>query len=207
MILVPLDAPGVKIVRMLPVFGYDDAPHGHCRSQVERRPRAGENLLLGEGRGFEIAQGRLGPGRIHHCMRTIGAAEVALETMCKRLLSRAPSARRSPNIRSGSSASPRRASTSRCAGCCAQGRRHDGQGRQQGGAAEIAMIKVAAPRMALQIIDDAIQAHGGAGVSQDFPLARSFANLRTMRLVDGPDDVHNRGIARAELKRYRDLAG
>ncbi|HET9105992.1 MAG TPA: acyl-CoA dehydrogenase family protein [Steroidobacteraceae bacterium] len=202
-ILVPRDTPGVKVLRMLPVFGFDDAPHGDGEVLLEnvRVPR--ENLIFGEGRGFEIAQGPLGPGRIHHCMRTLGAAERALEAMCRRLLSRVafgkPLAEQSlwqeriaaarTNIEMARLLVLKAAHVMDTAGNkAAQG--------------EIAMIKVAAPRVALQIVDDAIQAFGGAGVTTDPGLARMYASLRTMRIVDGPDEVHNRAIARQELRKH-----
>jgi alkylation response protein AidB-like acyl-CoA dehydrogenase len=207
MILVPRDTPGVEIVRMLQVFGYDDAPHGHAEVRLTDVRVPVDHLILGEGRGFEIAQGRLGPGRIHHCMRTIGASEVALEHMCRRLLSRHAFGK----TLSDHSVWEERIAAARMDIEMARlltlktADLMDKIGNK-GARAEISMIKVAVPRIALKVIDDAIQAFGGAGVSQDFPLARSYANLRTMRIVDGPDDVHNRGIARAELKRYRDPA-
>jgi acyl-CoA dehydrogenase len=204
-IIVPLDAPGVKVIRMLPVFGFDDAPHGHAEVRLENVRVPATNMLLGEGRGFEIAQGRLGPGRIHHCMRTIGSAEVALEKMCKRLLSRTVFGKkiaehsvweeriaRSPHgHRDDASALP-------------QGGRHDGQGRQQGRAERDRHDQGRRPPRRAPIIDDAIQAHGAAGVTTDFGLAKQYASMRTMRLADGPDEVHNRAIARNEFKKYRD---
>jgi len=204
-ILVPTDAPGVKILRMLPVFGYDDAPHGHAEVLLDNVRVPAENLILGEGRGFEIAQGRLGPGRIHHCMRTIGAAEVALEKMTRRLLSREafgkPVAEHSIwEQRLGEARTElemTRLLTLKAAYMM------DTVGNK-GAKDEIAMIKVAAPRMALKIIDDAIQAHGGGGVTSDFGLARAYSNIRTLRLADGPDEVHLRAIARSEMKKYRD---
>jgi acyl-CoA dehydrogenase len=202
-ILVPRDAPGVKLLRMLPVFGFDDAPHGHGEVLLENVRVPKENLLLGAGRGFEIAQGRLGPGRIHHCMRTIGAAEHALQLMCRRLLARVafgkPLAEQS--LWQDRIAEARinidmaRLLVLRAAYLM------DSVGNKAARAA-IAMIKVAAPRVALQVVDDAIQAFGGAGVSADPGLARMYATLRTMRIVDGPDEVHNRSIARMELKKY-----
>ena len=204
-ILVPTDAPGVKILRMLPVFGYDDAPHGHAEVLLDNVRVPAGNLILGEGRGFEIAQGRLGPGRIHHCMRTIGAAEVALEKMTRRLLSREafgkPVAEHSIwEQRLGDARTElemTRLLTLKAAWMM------DTVGNK-GAKDEIAMIKVAAPRMALKIIDDAIQAHGGGGVTSDFGLARSYSMIRTLRLADGPDEVHLRSIARSEMKKYRD---
>ncbi|MAI89738.1 acyl-CoA dehydrogenase family protein [Ponticaulis sp.] len=205
MILVPLDAPGVELVRMLPVFGYDHAPHGHAEFKLTNVRVPAENLLLGEGRGFEIAQGRLGPGRIHHCMRTIGAAEFALEKMCKRLVSR---------IAFGKSVSDHSIWEQRVAEArlniemtrlltLKAAYMMDTVGNKVA-KNEIAMIKVAGPRIACQIIDDAIQAHGGAGVTEDFGLADSYANIRTLRLADGPDEVHCRAIARNEFRKYRD---
>ena len=204
-ILVPLDAPGVEVVRMLPVFGYDDAPHGHAEVILKDVRVPAENLILGEGRGFEIAQGRLGPGRIHHCMRTIGAAEVALEKMCKRLLSREAFGKKvaEQSVWEQRVAEARtdlemsRLLTLKAAYMM------DTVGNKVA-KNEIAMIKVAGPRMACRIIDDAIQAHGGGGVTSDYGLARAYATMRTMRLADGPDEVHNRTIARLEFKKYRD---
>ncbi len=202
-ILVPMDAPGFEIVRMLPVFGYDDAPHGHAEVILNNVRVPAENLLLGEGRGFEIAQGRLGPGRIHHCMRTLGAAEAALEAMVKRLLSRTAFGKRIADH----SVWEQRVAEARidiemarllCLKAADSMDKHGNKGAKL----EIAMIKVAAPRIALKVIDDAIQAHGGGGVSNDFGLAKSYAGIRTLRLADGPDEVHNRSIARMEFGRY-----
>jgi alkylation response protein AidB-like acyl-CoA dehydrogenase len=203
-ILVPLDTPGLEVVRMLPVFGFDDAPHGHAEVVFHDVRVPAANLLLGEGRGFEIAQGRLGPGRIHHCMRTIGSAEVALEKMVKRLTSRVAFGKRL----SEQSVWEQRVAEARidiemtrllCLKAADMMDKVGNKVAQQ----EIAMIKVAAPRMALKIIDDAIQAHGGAGVTTDFGLAKQYASIRTLRLADGPDEVHNRAIARMEFGRYR----
>jgi alkylation response protein AidB-like acyl-CoA dehydrogenase len=200
---VPLDTPGVEIVRMLPVFGYDDAPHGHAEVQLTDVRVPAENLILGEGRGFEIAQGRLGPGRIHHCMRTIGAAEVALEKMAKRLLARTAFGKpvASQSVWEQRIAEARIDIEMTRLLCLKAADMMDKVGNKAA-ALEIAMIKVAAPRMALRIIDDAIQAHGGAGVSDDFGLAKAYANIRTLRLADGPDEVHNRSIARLEFRRH-----
>jgi acyl-CoA dehydrogenase len=202
-ILVPLDAPGVEVVRMLPVFGYDDAPHGHAEVILKDVRVPASNLLLGEGRGFEIAQGRLGPGRIHHCMRTLGAAEAALEKMCKRLLTRTAfgKAIAEQSIWEERIAEARIDIEMTRLLCLKAADAMDKTGAK-GAQLEIAMIKVAAPRAALKIIDDAIQAHGGGGVSDDFGLAKSYAGIRTLRLADGPDEVHNRAIARLELRRY-----
>ena len=202
-VLVPLDAPGVEVVRMLPVFGYDDAPHGHAEVLLKNVRVPAENLLLGEGRGFEISQGRLGPGRIHHCMRTIGAAEVALEKMARRLLSRVAFGKRI----SEQSVWEQRIGEARTdiemtrLLCLKAADMMDKIGNK-GARLEIAMIKVAAPRVALKVIDDAIQAHGGGGVTSDFGLARAYASIRTLRLADGPDEVHNRTIARMEFGKY-----
>lgn len=204
-ILVPMDAPGIKILRMLPVFGYDDSPHGHAEVLLKdvRVPVA--NLILGEGRGFEIAQGRLGPGRVHHCMRTIGAAEVALEKLTRRVLARevfgkALSQQSIWEQRIGEARldiEMTRLLTLKAAYMM------DTVGNK-GAANEIAMIKVAAPRAALKVIDEAIQAHGGAGVTDDFGLAELYAGIRTLRLADGPDEVHLRAIARNEVRKYRE---
>lgn len=202
-ILVPLDTPGIEVVRMLPVFGYDDAPHGHAEVILHDVRVPAENLLLGEGRGFEIAQGRLGPGRIHHCMRTIGVAEEALEKMAKRLLGRVAFGKRIADHsvweqRIGEA----RTDIEMTRLLCLKAADMMDKVGNKGAKLEIAMIKVAAPRMALKIIDDAIQAHGGAGVSSDAGLAYSYARIRALRLADGPDEVHNRSIARLELAQY-----
>ena len=202
-ILVPLDAPGVRILRMLPVFGYDDAPHGHGEVLLDNVRVPAENLLLGEGRGFEIAQGRLGPGRIHHCMRTLGAAELALELMVKRLMSRVAFGKTiaEHSVWEQRVAEARRDLEMTRLLCLKAADRMDKFGNKSA-RLEIAMIKVAGPRVALRIIDDAIQAYGGGGVSEDFPLAASYAHIRTLRIADGPDEVHNRSIARMEFARY-----
>jgi acyl-CoA dehydrogenase len=203
MVLMELDAPGVEIIRHLPVFGYDDAPHGHMEIQLNNVRIPASNMLLGEGRGFEIAQGRLGPGRIHHCMRTIGVAEEALAKMTKRLQTR---------VAFGKPIAEQTVWHERLARaridiemtrllCLKAADMMDKVGNKAA-AAEIAMIKVQAPNMALRIIDDAIQAHGGGGVSDDYGLASAYAHQRTLRLADGPDEVHNRAIARIELARH-----
>ncbi len=204
MILVPRDAPGVTVHRTLPVFGHDDAPHGHAEISFDDVPVPVGNILLGEGRGFEIAQGRLGPGRIHHCMRTIGLAERALEMMCRRALARHPFGK--PLADQG--VTQERIANARI--MIDQGRllvlhaawKMDTVGNKAA-RREIAAIKVAVPNMACQVIDWAIQMHGAAGVSDDFGLARMYAGARTMRIVDGPDEVHRQQIARLELAQYK----
>lgn len=204
MILMPLDAPGVTVKRHLPVFGYDDAPHGHMEIELNDVRVPPSNMLLGEGRGFEIAQGRLGPGRIHHCMRTIGAAEEALDAMVRRLMSRTAF---------GKTIAEQGVWEERVANAridiemtrllCLKAADMMDRAGNKAAQGEIAMIKVAAPIMALKIIDDAIQAFGGAGVSEDVGLARAYASIRTLRLADGPDEVHRRAIARLEYKKHR----
>jgi len=203
MILVPLDAPGVKVERALTVYGYDHAPHGHMEISLTDVRVPAANILLGEGRGFEIAQGRLGPGRIHHCMRTIGAAEEALEAMARRLLSRTAFGKRLGEHSVWEERIARaRIDIEMTRLLCLKAADMMDRAGNKAARDEIAMIKVQAPTMALRIIDDAIQAHGGAGVSQDFELAGMWANIRTLRFADGPDEVHARAIARAEFARH-----
>ena len=203
MVLIPADTKGVRIVRPLSVFGYDDAPHGHVEMVFENVRVPVSNILLGEGRGFEIAQGRLGPGRIHHCMRLIGLAERALELMCKRASSRVAFGK----TVASQTVTQERIAEARCKIDMARlltlkaAWLMDVAGNKVA-KTEIAMIKVVAPNMACQVIDWAIQVHGGGGVSDDFPLASAYAGARTLRFADGPDEVHRNAIAKWELGKY-----
>ena len=206
-ILVPLDTPGITIKRLLPVFGYDDAPHGHGEVELKDVKVPVENMILGEGRGFEIAQGRLGPGRIHHCMRTIGVAERALELMCKRLLSREAFGKRiAEHSVWEQRVAEARINIDMCRLLTLKAADMMDKVGNKVARTEIAEIKVAAPRMALKIIDDAIQAWGGAGVTTDSGLARMYASQRTLRLADGPDEVHCRTLARLEYGKHSNRA-
>ncbi|MBY8827450.1 acyl-CoA dehydrogenase family protein [Hephaestia mangrovi] len=206
MMILDMESPGVTIERMLSVYGYDHAPHGHGEVVLENVKVPAENILLGEGRGFEIAQGRLGPGRIHHCMRTIGVAETAIEAMAKRLLTRVAFGKRIADHSVWEQRIARaRIDIEMTRLLCLKAADMMDKAGNKAAQQEIAMIKVQAPTMALQILDDAIQAHGGGGVSQDFRLAHDWAAMRTLRFADGPDEVHNRAIARHEFGKYAEL--
>jgi acyl-CoA dehydrogenase len=203
MILVPSDTPGVEKVRAMTIYGDDDAPHGHLHMRFTNVRVPASYMLLGEGRGFEIAQGRLGPGRIHHCMRAIGQAEMALEAMCRRSMRREafgqPLAKLGANYDIIAEA---RMEIEMARLLCLKAAWMMDQGDRKAAAPWISQIKVVAPRVALKIADEAVQMHGAAGVSQDTPLARTWKNLRTLRIVDGPDAVHRRQVARTELAKY-----
>jgi acyl-CoA dehydrogenase len=203
MILVPRETPGIKVLRTLPVFGFDDAPYGHGEVVFENVKVPAANILLGEGRGFEIAQGRLGPGRIHHCMRAIGQAEAALEKMCRRVKSRVafgqPIAEQTVTLERIAEA---RIAIEQARLLVLKAARMMDTVGNQAARAEIAMIKVAAPAMLGRVIDWAVQAHGGAGVTDDFGLGYAYASARAMRIFDGPDEVHRNQIGRMELRKY-----
>ncbi len=204
-VLVPLDTPGVEIVRMLPVLGFDGAPHGHGEVVLRNVRVPVDNMILGEGRGFEIAQGRLGPGRIHHCMRAIGAAERAIDKMSERLQARIAFGKRLSDQsvweqRLGEARLDIEMTRLLCLKAADMMDRTDNKAARL----EIAMIKVAAPRTALRVVDHAIQAHGAGGLSDDFGLAEVYAGMRALRIADGPDEVHLRSIARMELGRAKD---
>ena len=203
MILIPMETLGVKVLRHLPVLGFDDAPHGHAKVLFENVRVPASNMLLGEGRGFEIAQGRLGPGRIHHCMRLIGLAERALEAMCRRVKTRVAFGRpvADQTVTQERIAEARIMIDQNRLLTLYTARKMDQYGNKEA-RKEIAMIKVAAPNMACQVVDWAIQAHGGGGVSDDFGLGHAYATARLLRLADGPDEVHRNQIARLELKPY-----
>jgi acyl-CoA dehydrogenase len=203
MILVPADTPGVEKLRAMQVYGHDDAPHGHLHIRFTDVRVPAENLILGEGKGFEIAQGRLGPGRIHHCMRAIGQAEHALEMMCRRALRREAFGK--PLAHLGANydiIAECRMDIEMARLLCLKAAWMMDQGDARAAAPWISQIKVVAPQVALRVTDEAVQMHGGEGVSQDTPLARSWTGLRTLRLADGPDAVHRRQVARTELRKY-----
>ncbi|OIQ30571.1 MAG: acyl-CoA dehydrogenase [Alphaproteobacteria bacterium MedPE-SWcel] len=203
MIVVPAETMGIEVLRPMQVYGHDDAPHGHMHLRFSDVRVPAENLLLGEGRGFEIAQGRLGPGRIHHCMRAIGQAEAALELMCRRSLDREAFGK--PLAQLGANydiIAECRMEIEMARLLCLKAAWYMDQGDARAAAPWISQIKVVAPRVALKVIDEAVQMHGGAGISQETPLARAWTHVRTLRLADGPDAVHRRQVARAELRRY-----
>ena len=203
MIVVPADAPGIEILRAMEVYGHDDAPHGHMHVRFTDVRVPVENLLMGEGRGFEIAQGRLGPGRIHHCMRAIGQAETALEQMCKRALDREAFGKKLAQLGANYDIIAEcRMEIEMARLLCLKAAWYMDQGDARAAAPWISQIKVVAPRTALKVIDEAVQMFGGAGVSQDTPLATAWTHVRTLRLADGPDAVHRRQVARTELKKY-----
>ncbi len=203
MIVVPADAPGIEILRPMEVYGHDEAPHGHMHIRFTNVRVPAENLLLGEGRGFEIAQGRLGPGRIHHCMRAIGQAEIALERMCKRSLQREAFGKKLAQLGANYDIIAEcRMEIEMARLLCLKAAWYMDQGDARAAAPWISQIKVIAPRVALKVIDEAVQMYGGQGISQDTPLAAAWTHVRTLRLADGPDAVHRRQVARAELKKH-----
>ncbi|MEM7088947.1 MAG: acyl-CoA dehydrogenase family protein [Pseudomonadota bacterium] len=203
MIVVPADTPGVEILRPMQVYGHDDAPHGHMHIRFTNVRVAAENILLGEGRGFEIAQGRLGPGRIHHCMRAIGQAESALDQMCKRSLRREAFGKKLAQLGANYDIIAEcRMEIEMARLLCLKAAWYMDQGDARAAAPWISQIKVVAPRVALKVIDEAVQMFGGQGVSQDTPLATAWTHVRTLRLADGPDAVHRRQVARAELEKH-----
>ncbi|AUQ67533.1 acyl-CoA dehydrogenase family protein [Phaeobacter inhibens] len=203
MIVVPADAPGIEVLRPMEVYGHDDAPHGHMHIRFSDVRIPADHMLLGEGRGFEIAQGRLGPGRIHHCMRAIGQAESALEQLCRRSLRREAFGK--PLAQLGANydiIAECRMEIEMARLLCLKAAWYMDEGDARAAAPWISQIKVVAPRVALKVIDEAVQMHGGQGISQDTPLAQAWTHVRTLRLADGPDAVHRRQVARAELKAY-----
>lgn len=203
MIVVPAETPGIEILRAMEVYGHDDAPHGHMHIRFTNVRVPVENLLVGEGKGFEIAQGRLGPGRIHHCMRAIGQAEIALEQMCKRALDREAFGKKLAQLGANYDIIAEcRMEIEMARLLCLKAAWYMDQGDARAAAPWISQIKVVAPRTALKVIDEAVQMFGGAGVSQDTPLATAWTHVRTLRLADGPDAVHRRQVARTELKKY-----
>jgi len=203
MIVVPAETPGIEILRAMQVYGQDDAPHGHMHIRFTNVRVPVENLLVGEGKGFEIAQGRLGPGRIHHCMRAIGQAEIALEQMCKRALDREAFGKKLAQLGANYDIIAEcRMEIEMARLLCLKAAWYMDQGDARAAAPWISQIKVVAPRTALKVIDEAVQMFGGAGVSQDTPLATAWTHVRTLRLADGPDAVHRRQVARTELKKY-----
>ncbi len=203
MIVVPADAPGIEVLRPMEVYGHDDAPHGHMHIRFTDVRVPAENILLGEGRGFEIAQGRLGPGRIHHCMRAIGQAESALEQMCKRSLQRQAFGKKLAQLGANYDIIAEcRMEIEMARLLCLKAAWYMDQGDARAAAPWISQIKVVAPKVALKVIDEAVQMFGAQGISQDTPLANAWTHVRTLRLADGPDAVHRRQVARAELKKY-----
>ena len=203
MIVVPADTPGIEILRPMEVYGHDDAPHGHMHVRFTNVRVPAGNILLGEGRGFEIAQGRLGPGRIHHCMRAIGQAESALEQMCRRSLAREAFGKKIAHLGANFDIIAEcRMEIEQARLLCLKAAWYMDQGDARAAAPWISQIKVIAPRVALKVIDEAVQMFGGQGISQDTPLAQAWTHVRTLRLADGPDAVHRRQVARVELKKY-----